>query len=218
MTDRELRSRLERRAKRAGVSLDSGRAFRLAQYLDLLFLWNRKINLTSLTDPDEAIDRLVIEPLLAARFLPAPASSLMDIGSGGGSPAIPLKLAAPWLALVMVEAKVRKAAFLREVARQLELSDARVETGRFEELLARPEFHEAMDVLSLRAVRVEERTLMGLQAFLRPGGRVLLFRGPSGPDALAVTPPLVWEATQPLVEVLRSRLTILSKTQVGSKR
>ena len=58
--------------------------------------WNRKINLTALTDPDEAIDRLLLEPLVAARYLPVPGEpSLMDIGSGGGSPAIPLKLATP---------------------------------------------------------------------------------------------------------------------------
>lgn len=197
--------------------MDAAVAARLAAYLDLLFLWNRKINLTSLTDPDDAIDRLLIEPVAAARFIPAQATSLMDVGSGGGSPAIPLKLVVPRLSLVMVEVKVRKAAFLREAARHLQLADVRVETSRFEELLARPEFHEAMDVLTLRAIRIEPSVLMSLQAFLRPGGRLLLFRGPGGPDAPSVAPPLVWGATHPLVDVLRSRLTLLSKTRVGGR-
>ena len=75
----------------------------------LLSRWNQKINLTSLADPDEAIDRLILEPLLAAaRFVPAACSSMMDIGSGGGSPAIPMKLVSPRLALTMVEVKATK--------------------------------------------------------------------------------------------------------------
>src|SRR5688572_23024083 len=119
----------------------------------------------------------------------------------------------------MVEAKARKSAFLREAVRRLELSDARVETARAEELLARPDLHERFDVLSMRAVRVETRTLHTLQAFLAGGGHVLLFRGPSGPTAPSViVPPLEWLDTYPLVDTLQSRLTVLVKRSVGSTR
>ena len=62
----------------------------------------------------------------------------------------------------MVESKIRKAAFLREACRQLEIEDAVVETGRYEALLARPEFHEVHDLLTVRAVRVEARVLREL--------------------------------------------------------
>ena len=92
----------------------------------MLSRWNQKINLTSLDDPDEAIDRLMLEPLAAVRFVPAGVSAMMDIGSGGGSPAIPMKLVSPKVALTMVEVKARKSAFLREATRHLKL----VETGR----------------------------------------------------------------------------------------
>ncbi len=84
--------------------------------------------------------------------------------------------------LTLVEAKTRKAVFLVEALRHLEIADGSVETARFEQLLTRPELHEAFDLLSIRAVRVEARTLLTLQAFLRPGGRLLWFRGPGGPD------------------------------------
>ena len=60
--------------------------------------------------------------------------------------------------------------FLREAIRQLALYDCVVETARYEELLTRPDLHEAMDVVTVRAVRVELRVLMSLQAFARPGG------------------------------------------------
>jgi 16S rRNA (guanine527-N7)-methyltransferase len=216
---RDFRTRLSRRAAKAGVFLEEGLVIQLAKYYELLSRWNRKINLTSLDNPDEAVDRLLLEPLLAVRQLPPAPLRLIDIGSGGGSPAIPMKLAVPQLDLTMVEIKARKSAFLREAVRELALQGARVETSRFEELLARPEFLEGFEVVSLRAVRVEARTLHTLQAFLRPGGEILMFRGPTGPEVPeAVVPPLEWIATQPLVDTKQSRLTVLAKRAVGTSR
>ena len=211
MAPRDFRTRLAKRARKAGVFLSDDLAAQISAYYELLDRWNRKINLTSLDDPDDAIDRLLLEPIVAARQLPGPVARLMDIGSGGGSPAIPLKLVAPGMALTMVEAKARKSAFLREAVRTLRLQQTVVETARYEELLARPELHETFDVLSLRAVRVEIRTLFTLQAFVRRGGLLFLFRGPSGPDVPEVVPPLRWLSTVPLIETLQSRLTLLQK-------
>jgi len=208
---RDFRTRLAKRARKAGVFLSDDLAAQISAYYELLDRWNRKINLTSLDDPDDAIDRLLLEPIVAARQLPGPVARLMDIGSGGGSPAIPLKLVAPGMALTMVEAKAMKSAFLREAVRTLRLQQTVVETARYEELLARPELHETFDVLSLRAVRVEIRTLFTLQAFVRRGGLLFLFRGPSGPDVPEVVPPLRWLSTVPLIETLQSRLTLLQK-------
>jgi len=95
--------------------------------------------------------------------------------------------------------------------RALRLEQTVVETARYEELLAKPELHESFDVLSLRAVRVEVRTLFTLQAFVKREGLLFLFRGPSGPDAPDVVPPLRWVSTVPLIESLQSRLTVLRK-------
>jgi 16S rRNA (guanine527-N7)-methyltransferase len=207
---------LTRRGARAGLFLPDELTSRLAAYYELLSRWNRKINLTALVDVDEGIDRLLLEPVLAARQIASGARRLLDVGSGGGSPAIPMKLAIPALSVTMVEVKTRKSAFLREAVRQLGLTDASVETSRYEELLTRPELHEAFDIVSSRAVRVETSTLVTLQAFLAPGGQLLLFRGPSGPEVpAAVVPPLEWKATVPLLESLQSRLTVLSKRRLG---
>lgn len=213
MAAQDVRTRLVRRASKAGLFLTDDLAQRLTAYYELLSRWNRKINLTALNNPDEAIDRLLLEPVMAARHFTSPNVAIMDIGSGGGSPAIPMKLASPSSSLVMVEVKARKSAFLREALRSLELERTTVETSRYEELLTRPELHETFGVLSLRAVRVEIRTLLTLQAFMRPGGSMFLFRGPSGPEAPDVVPPLQWAGTFPLVESLQSRLTILQKVR-----
>ena len=202
-----------------GISLEPPLVERLETYYQLLTKWNEKINLTAYRlvpeGDDEAIDRLIIEPVVAARYIPEKARTLLDAGSGGGSPAIPLKLASNNLALRMVEVKTRKGVFLREAIRTLGLRDAEVETSRFEELLPRAELHEALDLVSIRAVRIETRTLNTLQAFLRPGGKLLLFRGATK-DGLedSPPPPLSWMATYPLVDALHSKLVVLSKTRV----
>lgn len=194
---------------------------RLEAYLRLLETWNRKINLTGfdVAEPTpETLDRLLIEPLVAARHIAADAVRMMDIGSGGGSPAIPIALATPSIRLTMVESKTRKAVFLREAVRSIAL-EADVLTSRYEELLSRPDLHEAIDLVTVRAVRVESRLLSGLQAFLKPGGRLFLFRGVAAPQPTdAIPPPLVWAATYPLVESLRSHLVVLEKRRVGHRR
>ena len=222
MSSREFRDKLRRRAKRASLELSPELANALERYFLLLAKWNAKINLTSFqlepSGHDEAIDRLLIEPVVAARHVPASAQSAIDIGSGGGSPALPLALACPRLALRLVESKTRKAVFLREAIRELELPRVTVETSRFEQLLTRPELHEGLDLVTIRAVRVEPRTLVSLQAFLKPAGQLFLFRGPGGAEvADSLTPALVWLATYPLVDALRSRLVVLQKTSIGRR-
>ena len=128
-----------------------------------------------------------------------------------------MKLARPEAAFTLVESKTRKCAFLREAGRHLRI-DLHVETERYEMLLSRPEFHEGFDALTLRAVRVEPRVLVNLQALLKPGGEFLLFRGPTSGEAAssAVTPLLVVRGEFVLVESTQSRLLVLKKRGIGS--
>lgn len=215
---RDFRTRLSKRAARARIPLSLELLDKLSAYYELLARWNKKINLTALEDPDAAIDRLLLEPVAAARHLPVTAKRLMDLGSGGGSPAIPLKLAANGLGLTMVEVKARKSAFLREAIRHLALPDTTVENSRFEELLSRPELHERFDVLTLRAIRLEPRLMNTIQAFVRPGGQILLFQGSSRAEiSEIVVPPLEWTATHTLAGPLQSRLTVLTKRNTAAR-
>ena len=212
MTGREFKERLSRRARKAGIAVPAPLAERLWVYFQLLAKWNAKINLTGLNVEDptpEGIDRLLIEPLLAAP-LGSGATSLIDIGSGGGSPALPLALALPGVRLVMIEVKTRKSVFLREAARELGLLDARVVTSRHESLLSDPTFHEAFDLLSVRAVRVEQRVFAALQAFVRPGGKLFHFRSATETSPL-LPPPLELIGAHALGEASKGQLMVIAK-------
>ncbi len=215
LTTRELQLRLRKRLRRATIVVSSETLQALEAYYRLLSRWNQRINLTALpldNAPDSTLDRLIVEPLLAARLLPSSTAFVIDVGSGGGSPAIPLRLAVPNLSMVMIESKTRKAVFLREVVRELGLERTVVEAARAEQLLPRPELNEAADVITLRAVRVEARLFKTLQAFLKPGGQVFLFRRDNGPaEPLSVPPPLTWNRSVSLGEGTGASLALLSK-------
>ena len=166
-----------RRARRARVVVAPETAAVLQEYFALLDRWNAKINLTALPlrpPTDETFDRLFVEPLAASRFLPNEPDVWLDLGSGGGSPAIPLKAVRPKLKLTMVESKVRKAAFLREAVRTLKLHDAAVENSRIEMLPA--PFIASASVVTVRAVRVDSTLLTRAAELLAPEGRLVLFR------------------------------------------
>lgn len=178
--------RLSERAALARVAMPDSLRDVLTTYFQLLSRWNTKINLTSLTDTNEAIDRLLLEPVAAAALLP-PHAALLDLGSGGGSPAIPLALALDASRLVMVESRGRKAAFLREAARATGLS-ALVHEARFEELARRGTHLGEMDVVSMRAVRMDAPALESARAFLKPAGVLALFVTSGSPLPPALLP------------------------------
>jgi 16S rRNA (guanine527-N7)-methyltransferase len=206
----DISARVQEGARRAGLAVPQPLAAKLAVYYEVLDHWNEKINLTSLTDPEEAIDRLLLEPLAAAKFLPAQ-PVLMDLGSGGGSPALPLALALDARSLVMVESRQRKAAFLREAIRELGIQ-ATVETARFEQLAKDSAFASRMDVVSVRAVRLDSPVLEAIAALLKPSGVAALFRGIEGgarPDGLPGN--LKWVSTDPLLRSATRRLTRLTR-------
>jgi len=213
VAERETLNRLSRRLAKAGVEPPSDVLSNLAAYVELLAKWNRKINLTALpVDPlsDDAVDRLIVEPVLAARRVEAGNTLVIDVGSGGGSPAIPFMLASPGLRLIMVEVKVRKCAFLREVLRQLAIERGSVENCRLEELLPRAELHESADIVTVRAVRPDGRLLNAIQAFLRPGGRLFMFGTETSAKA-EFAPPFTSGHSEVLLSSIGSQLVVMDK-------
>jgi len=152
--------------------------------------WNATINLTALpleSPTDDTFDRLLVEPLAAARRIPDEPSVWFDLGSGGGSPAIPLKIARPALKLTMIESKTRKAAFLREAIRVIGISEAEVLSDRFEDVATARGAVRVADLVTVRAVKPDPGLFDAAGLLLKDGGRLLLFRS-SHAAAVAADP------------------------------
>jgi 16S rRNA (guanine527-N7)-methyltransferase len=189
----ELITRLAGRAAGWRVAVTTAQLALIRDYLVLLAQWNQAMNLTALPlqgFPDAALDRLVGEALLAAANVPLGTRIWFDLGSGSGSPAIPMKVASPGIALTMVESRQKKAAFLREVVRRLGLESTVVLNDRFERL--DPALASTADLVTVRAIRIDTDLLAVVGALLRPGAVLMLFTS-SAPPAAATGRQLVPE-------------------------
>jgi 16S rRNA G527 N7-methylase RsmG len=127
-----------------------------------------QINLTGLTDADEAIDRLLLEPLVATQICRQGGQPYGRVGWRIARD--PAEARHAGLALTMVEVKARKSAFLRGPSASWS-STPRVENARYEGDTSRAP--RSADVVSIRAVRVDPRALVTVQAFLRPRGSIM---------------------------------------------
>jgi 16S rRNA (guanine527-N7)-methyltransferase len=206
----DIASVLAHRAAHAGLVIPEPLVSQLAVYFQVLEHWNRKINLTSLSDPDEAVDRLLLEPVAAAAHI-VHGTELVDLGSGGGSPALPLALVTHSPRVLMVESRVRKAAFLREALRELGLSGS-VEAARFEDVAADVRYAGQFGLLSVRAVRLDEAAFSAMAGLLRPHGQAALFRTVESEDPPQGLPAaLLFVSSRQLIPASHSSLTLLER-------
>ena len=162
----------------------------VSEHLELLLKWNLTINLTAISDPGQILTRHFGESLFAARTLArnSPLSgSLIDFGSGAGFPGIPIKIWAPGLEVTLIEARQKKATFLREVARTLGIAGLEIANQRAEVLGLRA------DVVTMRAVEKFDRSLPVASSLVKRGGRLALLIGAQQvPTASSLLPELSW--------------------------
>ena len=167
-TSGDAGSRLNVLLQEAGLpGLEAALAARFAEYLALLIRWNTRVNLTAIRDEEGILSRHFVESIGCARALPAGISTLLDFGSGGGFPGIPIALCRPEIAVTLAESQGKKAAFLQEAVRVLGLS-TRVHSQRAE--LLRSHF----DCVTLRAVDRMGRAVHSAAELVGPGGWLAL--------------------------------------------
>jgi 16S rRNA (guanine527-N7)-methyltransferase len=167
-----------------GIVLDSRSLERLEWLGSELLRWNRTHNLTAITDPLEVCEKHLVDSLTLLPFLDK-AQRLLDLGSGAGFPALPLKLARPDLEVVSVDAVGKKIAFQRHVARTLGLSGFTAVHGRAEELPATPLCNSGFDIVTARALGSLGLLATLAAPFLAPGGRLIAMKGAEGDTELA---------------------------------
>lgn len=174
MTPREL---LHNGAKDLGISLAIEQINSMFIYLAELKKWNKKINLTAITDEEDIIIKHVLDSLSYIHgFTPAPGLRLLDMGSGAGLPALPIKIAYPGLSITMVESTKKKASFLRHIIRTLKLTETGVLDTRTEALPA--SLLSAFDIVTARAFADIKSAIAVGAPFLKSNGLMVLSRGP----------------------------------------
>jgi 16S rRNA (guanine527-N7)-methyltransferase len=166
-------------AARAGLALSDAQRQSLHAYLDLLLDANQRMNLTRIADRAAAEVQHVGDALTVLPFLPKGAHRLVDVGSGGGVPGIPLAIARPDARVTLLESTKKKASFLQEAATKLALANVTVLADRAESA-ARGEaggLRESFDVAVARAVGAMDFLVEWCLPLVKRGGRMLAMKG-----------------------------------------
>jgi 16S rRNA (guanine527-N7)-methyltransferase len=163
--------------QRLGLSLSPEQLQRLLRFRTLLLEWNQRINLTSITDPQEVLSKHFLDSLSCLLAIPdwqtRPEASLLDVGSGGGFPGIPLALARPTWQVTLLEATGKKVRFLEEAIAQLGLSNVAALQGRAEEVAHNARHRAQYDLVTARGLASLPVLLEYCLPFCRPGGLVI---------------------------------------------
>lgn len=191
------------------ISIPDERIDKLIVYVDLLLRWNSKINLTSISTPEECITRHFGESFLLSHLLEL-GGHLLDIGSGAGFPGLALKLIAPALEVVLLEPASKKRAFLKEVARACGMDPVQVNGSRFDEF-ASSEQGRIFDIITARAVGGLESMIPAAGTLLKPGGHLCLWLGSAQIQAIQVgNRELNW-MTPAAIPLSRGRVILLGE-------
>jgi len=165
-----------------GLDLPPDGESRLLAYLALLDKWNRVYNLTAVREPERMVSHHLLDSLAAAPHFAGPA--VLDVGSGGGLPGIPLAIARPDLQVTLIDSIAKKTAFLLQAKAELGLANVTVVTGRVEDF--RPEA--GFDAVTSRAFSDLKEFVTLTRPLLKPEGRWLAMKGLYPNEEIAVLP------------------------------
>lgn len=165
------------------LMLPDGAETKLLAYLALLDKWNRVYNLTAVRDTERMVSHHLLDSLAAVPFFQP--GVVLDVGSGGGLPGIPLAIARPELQVTLIDSVAKKTAFLLQAKAELGLANLNVMTGRVEDF--RPET--GFDVITSRAFSDLKEFVLLTRHLLNPGGRWLAMKGLYPSEEIASMPP-----------------------------
>jgi 16S rRNA (guanine527-N7)-methyltransferase len=171
-------------ARQHGIPFTEAQAGLCFEHVALMLEWNRRMNLTRITDLRQIIEKHLLDSLIPARWLPL-AGPALDIGSGSGFPGVPLKILASELDMTLLDAQRKRISFLRVVLAKLALPQMRVLQGRWEEFLgvSAPPLPARFNLITTRAIRLQPEQITHIvENRLRPGGVLACWAGPGKAD------------------------------------
>jgi 16S rRNA (guanine527-N7)-methyltransferase len=163
-------------ANNLGIRIDRGKIEKFSIHALELIKWNQKINLTAITDPMEVAVKHFLDSIAPIPDI-SPNGSLLDIGSGGGFPGIPLKICLPSVSITLIDASRKKINFLKHVIRTLELENICAFHIRAEDFAKKPEAARHFDVIISRALTSMTAFTLAAIPFLKKDGVIIAMRG-----------------------------------------
>ena len=163
-------------ARKFGVTLSEKQVYLFALFLEGLWSWNRRMNITGVMEKREMIIKLLLDPLVAVPYLSS-SGALLDIGSGAGIPGLPIKIARPEFEVHLIESKAKKVSFLRDMIRKLGLKGIKAYWGRTEQRTDLPTLFPFYDIVTARALAPLEKTCSICSPYLEAGGLLVTFKG-----------------------------------------
>ena len=158
-----------------GIQLNKEQSEKFENYYKLLVYFNEKFNITAITDKEEVYKKHFVDSLLGKNMFIS--VKLIDVGSGGGFPAIPNKIVNDELDIIMLEATGKKCEFLNTVIMELDLKNIIVINGRAEDFSKKEEYREKFDYASARAVAGLNILSEYCLPFVKKGGHFIAFKG-----------------------------------------
>lgn len=166
-----------------GLVVADDQLIMLERLVDELLLWNSRRNLTAITEREDVLEKHLVDSLTLLPLL-GQAQRLLDIGSGAGFPALPLKVVRPQLEIVSVDSVGKKIDFQKHVVRTLALRGYTALHERVEKLACLPSYRSSFDLVTARAVCSLAELVKLAEPFLTPDGRLLAMKGPEGEHEL----------------------------------
>jgi 16S rRNA (guanine527-N7)-methyltransferase len=164
-------------ASALGLKVTADQARAMGAHARLLLEWNRATNLTAITDPMAVAVKHDVDSLAAGLWI-GQAVRILDAGSGGGFPGIPLKILRPDLSITLVDSVRKKVSFLKHAIRTIGLEGSEADHGGLEALGESPSYRGAFDLVVCRAFSSLEIFAGRTAGFLAPGGSLLALKGP----------------------------------------
>jgi 16S rRNA (guanine527-N7)-methyltransferase len=170
-------------ASSVDMELDDTKYEKFIKYKDLLKEWNQKVNLTAITEDEEIIKKHFIDCMKIFKFKPLKeAEKIIDIGTGGGFPGIPIKIMRPDIEIVLLDSLKKRINVLNDILKNIGIDDVSTVHGRAEDYAQTSEYREKFDAVVSRAVA----NLAALSEFCLPyvkvGGYFIAMKGPAVED------------------------------------
>lgn len=172
----EFKEKLKTEARALKIELNNNQLESFYKYKEILLSWNEKINLTAITDEKEIITKHFIDSLTIAKHIKENAK-IIDIGTGAGFPAIPIKILNKNLDITLVDSLNKRVEFLKILVDELKLENIKIIHSRAEDLSIKKEYREKYDIVLSRAVAAMNVLAEYLIPFAKLNGICICMKG-----------------------------------------